>query len=313
MNLAREIRASRLFFRGVLSIVSVVLLLTAAPTLATAQADSCGTTTTNHMMARRLAVGAAAAAGNGVLFVYFKHAWWSGQPAKNWWVGNDLNDAAFANQDKFGHFFGGFNLTRAGTDVLKYACISDKKAVLWAALYAYMSQFEIEAYDGTQDMYGFSPDDLAADVAGEFFGVLWHRTRWLQNIKPTFSYSPTSSERNRDLPGHGGEPRPSVDYAGQTYWFSADVNAMLPDRMKPIWPPLIRLSIGHSVTDFVDPVTGSPIQGRRKIMLSLDLDPEHLPGDNRLWRAIKHQLAFYHFPSPALQFSPVTRGIAWYR
>jgi uncharacterized protein YfiM (DUF2279 family) len=313
MNFAREIRSSRVFPPGVLSIVCASTLLAASPTLLAAQSDSCGTATTNHMTARRLAVASAAAAGNGVLFVYFKHAWWSGQPAKNWWVGNDLNDAAFANQDKFGHFFGGFNLTRTGTEVLKYACISDKKALLWAALYAYMSQFEIEAYDGTQDIYGFSPDDLAADVAGEFFGVLWHRTKWLQNIKPTFSYSPTSSERNRNLPGHGGEPRASVDYAGQTYWFSADVHAMLPERVKPIWPAFIRLSVGHSVTDFVDPATGSPIQGHRKIMLSLDLDPEHLPGDNHLWRSIKHQLSFYHFPSPALQFTPVTRGLAWYR
>ncbi len=291
---------------------SFVILLT-FPGLARAQTDSCGTTTTNHKTARRLAVATAAVAGNGALFLYFKHAWWQGQPAKNWWVGNDLNDAQFGNQDKFGHFFGGYELTRAGTEALRLACVSERKALLWAALYAYMSQFEIEVYDGTQNIYGFSPDDLAADFAGEMFGVLQHRTKWLQNIKPTFSYVPTAAERNRGLPGHGDEPRPSVDYAGQTYWFSADMHAMLPDRAKPFWPALIRLSVGHSITDYVDAATGAQLQGRRKILLSLDLDPEHLPGDNPTWRAIKHQLSFYHFPAPALQFTPVTRGFAWYR
>ena len=290
--------------------VSILLIL---PALAAAQADSCGTTTTNHKTGRRLAVATAAVAGNGALFVYFKHAWWSGQPAKNWWVGNDLNDAQFGNQDKFGHFFGGYQLTRVGTDALRAACISERKALLWAALYAYMSQFEIEVYDGTQDVYGFSPDDLAADVAGELFGVIQHRTKWLQNIKPTFSYRTTAAERNRGLPGHGDEPRPSVDYAGQTYWFSLDMHSMLPDRAKPFWPAIIRLSVGHSITDYVDAATGAGLQGHRKILLSLDLDPEHLPGDNPVWRAIKHHLSYYHFPAPALQFAPVTRGIAWYR
>ncbi|MDQ6771029.1 MAG: YfiM family protein [Gemmatimonadota bacterium] len=291
----------------------VVVAILACPRLASAEADSCGSITTNHETGRRVALGAAAVAGNATLFVYFKHAWWSGAPTRNWWVGNDINDAQFGNQDKFGHFFGGFQLTRLGTGALKVACISDRKAVLWAALYAYMSQFEIEVYDGTQDIYGFSPNDLAADVAGEMFGVVWHRTKWLQNIKPTFSYAPTAAERNRNLPGRGGEPRPSVDYAGQTYWFSADIHALLPNSAKPFWPSLIRLSVGHSITDFVDPATGAGLQGRRKILLSLDLDPEHLPGDSPVWRAIKHQLSFYHFPAPAFQFTPRARGIAWYR
>lgn len=300
--------------RRVVFWLSIVVLAVAFPRVSIGQqVESCGTTTTNHKAARRVAVATAAVAGNGALFVYFKHAWWSGKPAKPWWVGNDVNNAIFGNQDKFGHFFGGYQLTRVGTEVLSAACISDSKAVLWAALYAYMSQFEIEAYDGTQDMYGFSPDDLVADVGGALFGVVQHRTKWLQAIKPTFSYVSTAAERNRGLPGHGDEPRPSVDYAGQTYWFSADVHGMLPDRVKPFWPALIRLSVGHSITDYVDPATGATIQGHRKILLSLDVDPDHLPGNNAIWRAIKHQLSFYHFPAPALQFTPGTRVIGWYR
>ena len=44
-----------------------------------------------------------------------------------------------------------------------------------------------------------------------------------------------------------------------------------------------------------------------------DIDPEKLPGQNRIWRQVKHELSYYHFPSPALRLTPTTKGIAWYR
>jgi hypothetical protein len=49
------------------------------------------------------------------------------------------------------------------------------------------------------------------------------------------------------------------------------------------------------------------------LLLSIDIDPEKLPGENPVWKAIKHQLSYYHFPSPALQLTPSFRGLDWYR
>jgi len=109
------------------------------------------------------------------------------------------------------------------------------------------------------------------------------------------------------------ELRPTVDYSGQTYWFSTDVHALLPQRMQSAWPDFVRVSVGHSITDYIDPTSGNQIRARRKILLSLDLDPEKLPGDNRVWRAVKHELSYYHVPAPALQLTPTTKGIRWYR
>jgi hypothetical protein len=95
------------------------------------------------------------------------------------------------------------------------------------------------------------------------------------------------------------------------YGFSyADVHALLPTRMQSYWPSVLRASIGHSSTDYIDPVTGASQPARRKLLLSIDIDPEKLPGENPLWKGAKHQLGYHHFASPALQLTPSLRGIS---
>src|SRR5438045_3961957 len=100
------------------------------------------------------------------------------------------------------------------------------------------------------------------------------------------------------------ELRPFLDYSGQTYWFSTDMEQLLPDGAKQYWPSFIRFSVGHSVTDWINPDTGTPQRAQRKILLSLDFDAEKLPGNAPLWRTIKHTLSYYHFPAPALELTP---------
>ena len=75
----------------------------------------------------------------------------------------------------------------------------------------------------------------------------------------------------------------------------------------------LRSSRDYSITDYVDPVTVATQRARRKLFLSIDIDPERLPGENAPSKAVKHQLSYYHFPSPALQLTPSLRGISWYR
>jgi hypothetical protein len=67
------------------------------------------------------------------------------------------------------------------------------------------------------------------------------------------------------------------------------------------------------VTDWINPATGYPRRGQHEIVLSLDLDPTKLPGNHPVWREIKLQLSYYHFPAPALVLTPKVRGVAWYR
>ena len=258
----------------------------------------------------RAAVATAAVAGNAALYEYFRQAWWSGPRARHLWINWETHEP-FREQDKFGHAWGGYHLTRVGAGLLRSVCVSDRKSELWGAAYAGLFQLQIELWDGTQQEYGFSPPDLAADVTGAIFAVEQSRHPTLQALKPTISWASTAAYRNRAA--HGGNPRATVDYSGQTYWVSVDMKQLLPDDVADYWPGIVRLSVGHSITDYVDPATGAGEWAHRKFVVSLDLDPSRLPGDFPVWRTVKRELSYYHFPAPALVLTPTLRGVKWYR
>ncbi|MEO8911331.1 MAG: DUF2279 domain-containing protein [Gemmatimonadaceae bacterium] len=263
-----------------------------------------------QLKAVRTGVGAAFVGGNAYLYHYFKKAWWSGERAPHFFFQSDW-DQDFRDQDKFGHLLGGYHLARFGYAGLRSACVSKTKAIIWSAAYAFAFQLQIEIFDGQFKKYGFSYADMIANTTGQTFAVMQELHPALRAIKPTFSYHETRALRNRT---NTSELRPSLDYSGQTYWFSADVHQLLPDDMKQYWPSFIRLSAGHAITDWINPdPPGNQIRAKRKLMLSLDFDPEKLPGNAPLWKSIKHTLSYYHFPAPALELTPKLHLSPWYR
>ena len=269
--------------------------------------------TKSQLNAVRAGVGSAFVGGNAYLYHYFKKAWWSGDRAPHFFFHADW-DQWFRDQDKFGHLFGGYHLARIGYAGLKEACVSEKKAIIWSAAYAAAFQLQIEIFDGQFKKYGFSYADMLANTAGQTLAVMQELHPRLRAIKPTFSYHKTRALMNTENGVIQSELRPSLDYSGQTYWFSADMNELLPDGAKPYWPSFIRLSVGHSITDWVTPdPPGAQVRAQRKILLSLDFDPEKLPGNWPLWRTIKHTLSYYHFPAPALELTPKLHISPWYR
>jgi hypothetical protein len=252
--------------------------------------------------------------GNVALYEYFRRAWWSGERA-DFHVNNDW-DLEFRDMDKLGHALGGYHLTRIGSGLLRTACVGDRKARWLGAAYAAAFQLQIEVWDGYQAKYGFSPPDLLFNTMGAGYAVLQQEQPVLRHIKPTISYARTEYARHPERWPVGttaNEIRPTVDYTGQTYWMSADVDSLLPARLRPLWPGLVRLSVGHSVTDWINPATGSGMRGQHEIVLSLDLDPSKLPGNHPVWKQVKQQLSYYRFPAPALVLTPKVRGVAWYR
>jgi hypothetical protein len=292
---------------------ALALCTSAATSVAVAQEPkaSCPLTP-NQVTAVRTGVGTAFIGGNAYLYHYFKKAWWSGTRAPHFFFRADW-DQEFRDQDKFGHLLGGYHLARIGYAGLRDACVSEKKAIFWSAAYAAAFQLQIEIFDGQFTKYGFSYADMIANTTGQAFAVMQEFHPRLRVIKPTFSYHKTRALTNTEAGLFPSELRPSLDYSGQTYWFSTDVNELLPDAAKPYWPSFIRLSAGHSVTDWVNPETGATQRAKRKIMLSLDFDPEKLPGNAPLWKTIKHTLSYYHFPAPALELTPKLHASPWYR
>jgi uncharacterized protein YfiM (DUF2279 family) len=250
--------------------------------------------------------------GNLALYQYFRRAWWSGERAPfhlNYdWNGN------FRDQDKAGHLLGGYLLSEGGRELLEAACMSEKKATLWAVAYAAAFQLQIEIWDGTQAKYGFSPPDLLFNTLGQALSLSHAYVPALRAVMPTFSYSETQALKNVSAGLIPGDLRATVDYSGQTYWLSVDVDTLLPRAARKVWPDLLRLSFGHSVTDYVNPQTGDFIRAQRRFLITLDIDPLKLPGHAPWWVNVKKGMRHYHFPSPAIEFrNGKVYGLPWHR
>jgi len=259
---------------------------------------------------RRTGVAAAFVTGNGLLYRYFKKAWWSGERADQFFFHADW-DEDFRDQDKFGHATGGYHLARFGNAFLRSACVSKTKSIAWSAAYAAVFQLQIEIYDGMYKKYGFSYADLLANTAGTALAVLHETHPRTRAIKPLISYARSAAMRNADnIPG---ELRPSLDYTGQTYWLSLNPYELAAGDPAKWWLGLVRVSVGHSITDWINPQTGANMRAQRKILLSLDIDAEKLPGDNRIWKTFKRQVGYIRLPAPALQITPTTELIGWYK
>ncbi len=264
---------------------------------------------------RRVAQSAVAATfvgGNLGLYEYFRRAWWSGERAP-FFVNYDW-DGNFRDQDKLGHLIGGYVLSEGGRELLKAGCMSDRKAAVWAAAYAAAFQLQIEIWDGTQARYGFSPPDLLFNTLGQGLSLSHAFVPPMRAVIPTLSYRRTQALKNTQAGRIPGDLRPTVDYSGQTYWLSVDVDTLLPAGAKRYWPDLLRFSVGHSITDFIDPATGADVRAQRRLLLTLDIDPLKLPGQAPWWVTVKKGLRHYHFPSPAIEIrSGGVRGHSWYR
>lgn len=295
-------------------LLSVPLVLSAADSTQAVRGSPprwCGDSARGKRIAQT-AVASTFVGGNLALYEYFRRAWWSGARAPFFlnydWDGN------FRDQDKLGHLLGGYLLSEGGRELLEAACMSEKKATIWAVAYAAAFQLQIEIWDGTQARYGFSPPDVIFNTLGQGLSLSHAFVPKMRAVMPTLSYARTQALKNTNAGTIPGDLRPTTDYSGQTYWLSVDVDTLLPARAKRLWPDLLRLSIGHAITDFIDPATGADIRAQRRIMLTLDIDPLKLPGQAAWWVTVKKGLRHYHFPSPALEFrSGGVKGRAWYR
>ena len=199
----------------------------------------------NDVKLRRAGVAATFIGGNALLYSYMKNAWWSGERADFFFRADWARTFATRTTRRCVR---GIDLARFGAAFLRSACISKPKAIAYSAAYAAAFQLQIEIWDGMFEKYGFSYADLLANTTGTALAVLHETHPRTRAIKPTISYARTAALRNSD--NFPSELRPSLDYSGQTYWLSADVNALLSPSAKPYWPrsfafqPATRLPTG---------------------------------------------------------------------
>lgn len=237
---------------------------------------------------------------------YLYNAWYAKYPKSSFHYFND--GKAWLQMDKIGHattaYFGG----KIGYDMLRFAGVSEKKA-LWfggSVGFAYLSLIEI--MDGYSKEWGFSSSDMLANGMGAALFIsqqaLWNDQRI--SMKYSFHSSKYSSMRP-DLLGSNFLETLIKDYNGQTYWLSANIYSFLPSESR--FPKFINLAIGYSgdglLGSFSNPilingVTTQNIQRQRQYLLSLDIDLRKIKVRNTYLKAFFEVFSFVKVPFPAL-------------
>ena len=248
----------------------------------------------------RLAVVGGVLGGTVVAIqLYQANAWWKDHRT-SFHVREDLVYAG--NVDKLGHLYAGTALTFGFGKSLKWAGFSEPSSIFWGAVGSTAFQTYIEIEDGYSEYWGFDRVDFAADLFGAWYPYLQYHVPVLKNIQFRFSYLPKDAGSASAIPGQ--TKTIFDDYEGQTLWLTVTPKGLLPESWKEWWPGFLALSLGVSVRENATP-------DRHLVWyLAPDLDMRQiLPQNTEFLKGLAELLNHFHFPLPAVRFSP---GVVWY-
>ncbi|TGE08853.1 DUF2279 domain-containing protein [Hymenobacter fodinae] len=231
-------------------------------------------------------------------------AWYTGERTKFHWF-NDLPE--WKQMDKAGHFWGAFHESRGAVDMLRWAGLSDRKAIWYGGFVGFLLQSPIELLDGRDPEYGASATDLAANFLGSV-GVIGQQLAWNEiRIMPKYSFHTTRYARLRpNVLGKSLGEQYLKDYNGQTYWLCVDVGAWRFAESR--WPRWLQPAIGYGAQQMVynDRNTNRALglSAYRQFYLSLDVDLRRIPTRSKLLRRVFYVASIFHLPAPALEWNP---------
>lgn len=242
--------------------------------------------------------------GAGVLtgmHLYYKNTWWKQQ--RNYF--KFAEDGYYArDMDKVSHIYTANVFTEASGMAYEWAGVKPKSALIWGAVTSMAYETYIEINDGFAPNWGFDWVDMAGNFAGVLYPFLQRAVPFLQDVNFKWSFKPRwlkgKVENTDDL---------LDDYTNMTFWLSVNPEIMLPKSLTKakFYPNFIAVAIGLTIKN-ASHVKGST-NAYREWFLSLDWDITKLPGKSDFMKKLKKLLNFYHFPAPAVRFSP--SGI-WY-
>lgn len=284
--------------RFILVMCSLLLCL---PRLSMAQAS---TDTAAVNKKQLLALGTALGAGYTGLMISLNKAWYSEQERTGFHFFNDAGE--WKQVDKAGHFWGAFQESRAGVDMLRRAGVPGKKAILYGGLLGVALQTPIEMFDGYQSAYGASVSDLAANTLGAATVIAqelaWHEIR----IMPKYSFHTTRYATIRpSVLGSSMAEQALKDYNGQTYWLSVNVAAFLKEESK--YPRWLSIAVGYGAEEIVfNSASGNEALGlraHRQFYISPDLNLMQFKGKSKLLNTALYVLSIIKVPAPALEYN----------
>jgi hypothetical protein len=278
-----------------------------APAAAFASVDSAA----QRRRRLRLVVGGSALS-YGALYTGLTTSWYTGERVPLHWF-NDLPE--WQQLDKCGHFWGAFQESRGAVDMLRWAGLSEKKAIWYGSFVGFVVQSPIELLDGRDPAYGASATDLAANFLGSA-GLLAQQLAWHDvRIMPKWSFHLTSYARQRpNVLGKTVVERWLKDYNGQTYWLCTDVGAFLKPGNR--WPRWLQPALGYGGQDMVynDDGTNAAagLRPYRQFYLSVDIDLRRIPTRSPVLKKVFYALSIFHLPAPALEYNP-RNGFSFHR
>jgi hypothetical protein len=241
----------------------------------------------------------------GVHFIQY-NSWWKNQRG-NFHV---LDDPDYkANFDKFGHAFGAYYAAHFFDEAYTWSGFDSAQSTLLAATSAALFELYVEMEDGFATSWGFSPGDAKADIAGAAFYVFRNRIPFMRNFNYKWTYWPSEQylEHRPDIPGQAQNF--IEDYAGQSYWITANIDGLLPRSAKGVIPNWLNLAfgVGSFSLDAKPDSTSHPFETRKKayyIGIDYDIDKMIPKSDIGILNFIVRALGYWHFPAPALMVSP---------
>lgn len=214
----------------------------------------------------------------------------------------------YVQQDKLGHLYGSWVLTRAAAAYGRWSGLSRPRSAVLGITASTLFQAQIEFFDGFSDAYGASRTDLLANLAGSVLGgAQYAYPEALDWFTLKYSYHPSPYYVPSKLLGNGIQ-----DYQGITFWLSLRPERMLPPRAKPLWPDWLAVAVGHSGTGLAHPVSG--LNGgvhQRQLFIGPDVVIGELITLPRPVRFLQPVLSFIRLPLPTFQIAPDAR-MRWF-
>jgi hypothetical protein len=247
----------------------------------------------------------------GTIFV-LQYLWYKNYPRSRFHFFND--NLEWLQMDKLGHATTAYNLGVLGTDVYRWAGMSQRNAIWCGGLGGLLFLVTIEVFDGFSSGWGFSGGDMLANSAGAGLAIGQYLGWNEQRIQLKFSYhrSMYSKYRPEEL-GKTWAQSILKDYNGQSYWVSANIASFLPGSSP--FPKWLNLALGMGAEGMIsgrqtdaaaakDAASKTAFVRERRLFISPDIDFRRIQTGEQPSAIFFKSINFIKVPAPALEFRP---------
>lgn len=235
------------------------------------------------------------------MHIYYANTWW--KDSKQYF--KFAQDGFYArDMDKASHIYTANVFTEGIAMAFEWTGINPKSALLYGAITSMAYETYIEINDGFAPNWGFDWVDMGANLFGASYPFLQRAVPLFEDINFKWSFNPEWISKKIDKSDDLLD-----DYTNMTFWLSVNPEIVLPKSLTKakFYPNFLAIALGMSVKNASH--TAGSQKAYAEWYLALDIDVRKLPGKSDFLVKLKKLLNFYHFPTPAVRFSPT--GI-WY-